>query len=201
MKAYQGQYPRGRETLADDALCRHISEMATVWHAQERAALGDGRATLKRLHALRTAMAQFDGAGECALRCAAQHISQVMAALKGCAFAGRLPAVGREARVRLLARELCAHSELKLSARRLLSALETFESVEPMEAEEIWALNAAFKLELGDEYAAVCALVVEAERARLNAEVWADRIAGGARVDALASERVRMRSMSGWRGC
>ena len=24
MKAYQGQYPRGRETLADDALCRHI---------------------------------------------------------------------------------------------------------------------------------------------------------------------------------
>lgn len=190
MKAYQGQYPRGRETLADDALCRHISEMATVWHAQERAALGDGRATLKRLHALRTAMAQFDGAGECALRCAAQHISQVMTALKGCAFAGRLPAVGREARVRLLARELCAHSELKLSARRLLSALETFESVEPMEAEEIWALNAAFKLELGDEYAAVCALVVEAERARLNAEVWADRIAGGARVDALG-ERAR----------
>lgn len=181
MKAFKGEYPRGRETLADDALCRHISEMATVWHAQERARLGDGRATLKRLSALRREMARLESAGERALGWAARHISQVMNALEDCAFAGRLPAVGREPRVRLLARELCAHSELKLGARRLLSALETFESVEPMEAEELWALNAAFRLELGEEYARVCARIVEAERARLSAEACADRMAGGER--------------------
>lgn len=185
MKAVEHDYARERERLTDDALGRHISEMATVWHACGRARLGDGRQLQRRLAALRLRMAALDDAGEHALRWAAQNISQVMAALEGCGYRGRLPGVGRVARVRLLARELCLHSELKLGARRLLTALETFEAVEPMEAEELWALHAALRLELGAAFADVCEAVLAAERARAQAGEWAQRLDAGAGAQAL----------------
>ena len=185
MKAVDCDCARRHETLADDALGRHISELATVWHTEGRVRLGDGRATLGRLRAQRERMARLAAAGEHALGWAAQNISQVMAALEDCTYPARLPAVGRTARVRLLAREICAHSELKLGARRLLEALETFESVEPMEAEELWALHAALRLELGGAFADVCARVIRAEEDRGRAEEWAERLSEGADVNAL----------------
>ena len=185
MKAVDCDCARRHETLADDALGRHISELATVWHTEGRVRLGDGRATLGRLRAQRERMARLAAAGEHALGWAAQNISQVMAALEDCTYPARLPGVGRTARVRLLAREICAHSELKLGARRLLEALETFESVEPMEVEELWALHAALRLELGGAFADVCARVIRDEEDRGRAGEWAERLSEGADVNAL----------------
>ena len=189
MRSVEYGCARAYDTLAEDALGRHISEMATVWHAEGRVRLGDGRAALKLLREERKRMSHLSGAQDHALNWAAQNVSQFMAALENCNFQCKLPGVGREARVRLLAREICVHSELLLSARRLLTVLETFESVEPMEAEELWALNAALKLEICTAFADVCAQVVHAGYARISAMEYADKLANGAAMSALGDIR------------
>lgn len=189
MRSVEYGCARAYDTLAEDALGRHISERATVWHAEGRVRLGDGRAALKLLREERKRMSHLSGAQDHALNWAAQNVSQFMAALENCNFQCKLPGVGREARVRLLAREICVHSELLLSARRLLTVLETFESVEPMEAEELWALNAALKLEICTAFADVCAQVVHAGYARISAMEYADKLAGGAAMSALGDIR------------
>ena len=112
---------RARMTRSrQDALGRHISERATVWHAEGRVRLGDGRAALKLLREERKRMSHLSGAQDHALNWAAQNVSQFMAALENCNFQCRLPGAGREARVRLLAREICvALGIASVSARRL----------------------------------------------------------------------------------
>ena len=49
MRSVEYGCARAYDTLAEDALGRHISERATVWHAEGRVRLGDGRAALKLL--------------------------------------------------------------------------------------------------------------------------------------------------------
>ena len=58
-----------------------------------------------------------------------------------------------------------------------------------MEAEELWALNAALKLEICTAFADVCAQVVHAGYARISAMEYADKLAGGAAMSALGDIR------------
>ncbi|MDR1569585.1 MAG: DUF3131 domain-containing protein [Oscillospiraceae bacterium] len=182
-RASRGKEERLREAaLPQDALLRHITAQAA----------GMGGTSFVRMRAipwaaesLRVAYSACAALGSAApLTPAAQWLCDNARTLEEAAVSvndalkssPRLPSRGGVARVEALAREMVSHMDARVDPELLMLGARAYQQAHQLTEDELWALPTAARRAIVILAARIAKECVTAERARLTARTWAERL-------------------------